>query len=172
VAVRAAAVYSEPGNAGVRTMERQLILVIDDHDDTRALLVRLLQLVGYEVVGVASGQQGIAFLEQERRPALIILDEMMPGVCGIDVLKHVRRTERLKDVRVIMYTAHASAKLALEARDAGADGFLMKGTDVQVLLETVRAHVEGTAELEVQISKTELQNNGKPQTSDGAGDRL
>jgi CheY-like chemotaxis protein len=121
-------------------MERQLILVIDDHDDTRALLVRLLQLVGYEVVGVASGLQGMEFLET-RRPVLIVLDEMMPGVSGLDVLKHVRRTDRLKDVRVLMYTAHASAKLALEAKEAGADGFLMKGTDVQILLETVKGHV-------------------------------
>lgn len=151
-------------------MERQLILVIDDHDDTRALLVRLLQFVGYEVVGVASGQQGIAFLEQERRPALIVLDEMMPGVSGLDVLKHVRCSERLRDIRVIMYTAHASAKLALEAKEAGADGFLMKGTDVQILLETVRGHVAGTAARDVQGSKTELQNSTNPQTSkDAAG---
>jgi CheY-like chemotaxis protein len=125
-------------------MERQLILVIDDHDDTRMLLVRLLQLVGYEVVGVASGQQGMAFLE-ERKPNLIVLDEMMPGLTGLDVLRHVRRTERLKDIRVIMYTAHASAKLALEAKEAGADGFLMKGTDVQILLETVKAHAGAAA---------------------------
>jgi DNA-binding response OmpR family regulator len=97
-------------------------LVVDDDDGVRALLTRYLEMEGYVVDEAADGITALAMIE-ERRPALVLLDVMMPTSDGLQVLTKLRRTS---DVPIILLTgrdAHADRVLGLKL---GADDYVGK----------------------------------------------
>jgi two-component system sensor histidine kinase ChiS len=114
------------------------VLVVDDHLDTCELLVRLLQISGYLAVCVESGPEALAFLGR-RKPDLMILDMMMPGMSGLDVLRAVRARPDAKDVPVLMYTANTDPEVARSAIDLGAQDCLVKG---RMLFEELKRIVQ------------------------------
>jgi DNA-binding response OmpR family regulator len=81
-----------------------VILVVDDHRDTSSLLIRLLAKRGYSASWVGSGEAALAAMATSR-PRLIVLDYMMPGMSGLDVLRHVRSQPSLATVSVVMFSA-------------------------------------------------------------------
>jgi CheY-like chemotaxis protein len=104
-----------------------VILIVDDHLDTGAVLARLLKKCGHEAVAVGSGQAALEVLETTR-PTLIVLDMMMPGMHGLEVLQRVRSSAAVKDVPVIVFTADYSIETTRNARAKGAQKFIVKGT--------------------------------------------
>ena len=80
------------------------VLVVDDEPDIVALVVFHLAKAGYRVATASSGLEAIAVAQQER-PALIVLDLMLPGLSGFDVLERLRAEEGTRDVAVLMLTA-------------------------------------------------------------------
>ena len=97
------------------------IVVADDDRDILDLVVFKLSQAGYEVVGVSDGLAALAAIEAEP-PRLAILDVMMPGLSGLDVLRKVRANEAIKGLDIILLTARA--------RDSDVDaGFAMGATD-------------------------------------------
>jgi chemosensory pili system protein ChpA (sensor histidine kinase/response regulator) len=104
-----------------------LILIVDDHLDTGTALARLLKKCGHEAVAVGSGAAALEMLEG-MRPTVIVLDMMMPGMHGLEVLRRVRDDARVKDVPVLVYSADFSLDTANRARDLGAQEFIVKGT--------------------------------------------
>src|SRR5213592_2869937 len=102
-----------------------MILVVDDHDDTRSLLIKLLKVSGYEAVGVSDGGQALLFLKTHR-PKLVVLDCHMPRLDGFGVLRAVRSDAALGDLPVLMFSADPSAEHA--ALKHGAQGFILKGS--------------------------------------------
>jgi CheY-like chemotaxis protein len=100
------------------------ILVVDDHEATRKGLARLLHHSGYSALTAADGQAALDVL-RTHVPQAIILDMMMPGIGGLDVLREIRRDQRLAHVPVIAFSAAAS--LEAQALAAGAHLFLLKG---------------------------------------------
>ncbi|HEV8608309.1 MAG TPA: response regulator [Tepidisphaeraceae bacterium] len=103
-----------------------MILVVDDHADTRVALARLLTLHGYEAAALADGVEALRFLESHT-PKLMILDFNMPGLNGHDVLRAVRCDARLRDVPVLIFTAEDSEQRQAESRRLGAQGHIVKG---------------------------------------------
>src|SRR4051812_38375706 len=95
------------------------VLVVDDDIDTCRVLGRLLRAQGHAPSCFPDGAAALAHLASHV-PALILLDLMMPGLSGIDVLRQIRRDDRLARVAVILYTAAADPKLARDGRLAGA----------------------------------------------------
>jgi CheY-like chemotaxis protein len=105
-----------------------LILVVDDHPDTCRLLARLLRRMGHEVVALDGGGAALEYLRGDRgRPDLVLLDVMMPGVNGLDVLRAVRADKRTDDLMVVMFTAAADPQVREEAIRLGATDFWLKG---------------------------------------------
>ena len=106
-----------------------LILVVDDHPDTCRLLARLVRRMGHEAVAVEGGGAALEYLRggRERRPDLVLLDVMMPGVNGLDVLREVRADPRTGDLMVVMFTAAADPQVREEAIRLGATDFWLKG---------------------------------------------
>ncbi len=102
-----------------------MILVVDDHDDTRYVLIRLLKVSGYDAIGVCNGTQALLFL-QTHRPKLIILDCHMPCLDGFEVLRAVRSNAALADMPVLMFSADPGAED--NALRLGAQGFIQKGS--------------------------------------------
>ena len=121
-----------------------MVLVVDDHDDTRHVLIRLLKSSGYEALGVADGNQALLFL-QTHRPALIILDCHMPCLDGFGVLRAVRAHAEWVHTPVLMFSADpASEGHALEL---GANGFILKGSlDWAAISEAVARYAGNPAQ--------------------------
>lgn len=114
------------------------ILAIDDHVDTVRLIEMALQRHGYHVIGASSGEDGLR-LAREKRPDLIVLDMMMPGMNGIDVCRKIRDDPQLQDTPIIMFTANAQAYEKKQSFEMGADDYLTKPTRPAELLERVEA---------------------------------
>lgn len=120
------------------------VLIVDDHPAFRRALGSALRMVdGLEVAGEAGG--GIAACEEAEalEPDLVIMDLSMPDLSGIDATKRIH--ERRPDLPVVILTAHADAGVEREALEAGAAGFVAKGTSLEDLLIVLRAAVRETA---------------------------
>ena len=103
-----------------------MILVVDDHRDTRQVLIRLLKLDGYNGVPAACGVEALDYLKIHK-PRLVLLDYNMPGIDGLTVFRKMREDPRLADVSVIMFSAH-DGELRDAALRAGVDSYVLKGS--------------------------------------------
>jgi len=92
--------------------QKPIALIIEDNEDLNAIFSSALDRAGYDVKSVFNGHAGNQFLD-ETIPAIVVLDLHMPGISGDVVLKHIRTTERLKNIRVIVATADAAFADAL-----------------------------------------------------------
>jgi CheY-like chemotaxis protein len=103
------------------------ILVVDDAEDVRILLARLLRLGGHTPAAAEDGLAGLSFLERAR-PDLIILDLMMPRMNGVEMLERVRHDSRWRDIPVLIYTAVSSGKMIDDCERLGVEGRIVKGS--------------------------------------------
>jgi DNA-binding response OmpR family regulator len=116
--------------------EQTRILVADDEPDIRDLLTYKLGQAGYTVQAVSSGTQALAAIEADP-PDLAVLDMMMPGLSGIDVLRKIREDERISGVRVILLTARARDADVDAGFATGADDYITKPFSPRELLHRV-----------------------------------
>jgi CheY-like chemotaxis protein len=115
------------------------VLIVDDDEEGCRPLVRLLQYVGHSPFFVHDGRAALSMLEQ-LRPDMILLDVMMPGLDGIEVLKIIRSHPQLKDLPVVVYSALNDSQTMNKAMQSGAHSYLVKSkasfTDIQSCIET------------------------------------
>src|SRR5690349_6315581 len=108
-----------------------MILIVEDHDDCRELLRRVLQLSGYASSAASDGDSAIEQLTAAaaagRLPALVLLEFNMPRVSGLQVLKCIRDTPSLAGLPVIMYTAVGGDSVRTAAEWLGVQGYILKG---------------------------------------------
>ena len=114
------------------------ILVVDDEPDIVALVAYHLARSGYRVSTAASGPEALA-ASREERPALVVLDLMLPGLSGFDVLEQLRASEDTKDVAVLMLTARRDEPDRIRGLSLGADDYLTKPFSPQELVLRVAA---------------------------------
>ncbi len=114
---------------------RSTILVADDADDVRRLVVRVLERNGYDVIEAEDGLQAVRAVF-ERRPDAIVLDVNMPRMDGWQTLERVRE---VSDVPVLMLTAQAEELNKVRGLRAGADDYVTKPFGRQELLARVEA---------------------------------
>jgi CheY-like chemotaxis protein len=111
----------------------QKILVVDDDPSVRQLVCDVLELEGYDVAAVADGYAALESVAADR-PDCMILDVMMPGLSGHDVLARVRQADGGPFLPVVMLTAAADDAQAWQAWTGGVDYFLEKPFDAAQLL--------------------------------------
>src|SRR6202171_5773440 len=104
-------------------MPKRRILVIDDEAAIRDSLRMTLEYEGYEFVGAATGQEGLALVEREL-PDLVLLDVKMPGMAGLEVLGRLH--SMMESLPVVMISAHGTPSSAVDAIRRGATDFLEK----------------------------------------------
>jgi two-component system phosphate regulon response regulator PhoB len=121
------------------------VLLVDDEPDLRQLLTFNLRDAGFEVDGVGSGQAGVA-LAAKTRPAVIVLDLMLPDVSGTEVCRQLRADRVLGDVAVLMLTARGDEYDRVLGFEMGADDYVVKPFNVRELVMRVRALARRTAE--------------------------
>ena len=118
---------------------RTKILVVEDDMTIRTLLGLSLQGAGYADVSMAArGDDGLAAARQDR-PDLVLLDVMLPGLDGLSVARRIRETPALAATRIIMLTARTEPEDICRGLEAGADDYVTKPFDRQVLLARVKA---------------------------------
>ena len=117
------------------------VLVVDDHKDANDVLCRLLRLQGHKTGSAFTGEEALAALLIDR-PDLVILDFMMPGMDGIETLRHIRADPRTAALPVIMYTAVADPNFQSHAIQKGANAYFAKGSmDFAKLSDMIVAYV-------------------------------
>ena len=114
------------------------ILVVDDEPFNVDLLEQQLEEQGYETCVATDGAEALERLAEER-PDLVLLDWMMPGMSGIEVLERMRATPDWRGVPVIMLTARGSTEDKVQGLDAGADDYVTKPIDEAELWARIRA---------------------------------
>lgn len=119
-------------------MSNVRILVIEDEKDINDLLTLQLGREGYSVDQAYDGQIGLSKL-QENNYDILILDWMLPGLNGIDILKQIRQTKKSDQLAVIMTTAKGQSDDVIQGLEVGADDYLSKPFDVGVLKARVKA---------------------------------
>jgi two-component system phosphate regulon response regulator PhoB len=122
----------------VTTVAGQRVLVVDDEADITALVAYHLAKDGYRVSTASSGRDALRAAREER-PDLIVLDLMLPGLSGYDVLAELRRHDETKDVGVIVLTARKEESDRIKGLSLGADDYLPKPFSPQELVLRVRA---------------------------------
>src|SRR2546426_10360308 len=118
--------------------ESHRILVVDDEPDITALAPSHLAKAGYRVATAANGRDALRTAREER-PDLVVLDLMLPGASGYDVLAELRRREETRDLGVILLTARKDEPDRIKGLSLGADDYLPKPFSPQELVLRVGA---------------------------------
>ncbi len=118
------------------------LLVVDDVAENRDMLSRRLKRKGFEVRTAAGGEEALAVVRDEAID-LVLLDIMMPGVDGIEVLRRLRETYNQNELPVIMQTAKADSDDVVESLELGANDYVTKPIDFPVVLARVTTQLRG-----------------------------
>ena len=118
-----------------------LILIVDDNPDVARSLAMLIDCLDHQGVCVHSGRAALEFL-QSSTPDLLILDQMMPEMDGLQVLQQLRSDPRWSRLPIVMFSAVSDARLQEQARRSGANDFWIKGSfDFQQLKRNLDRHL-------------------------------
>jgi DNA-binding response OmpR family regulator len=118
------------------------VLVVEDDESIRAVVRRLVQIAGAEIIEAETGEDGLRAL-YAGRPDIVVLDIDLPGIDGWQVLERVRQ---LADVPVLMLSAHDDELEKVRALQAGADDYVTKPFGPQELLARLQAHIRRAAQ--------------------------
>ncbi|MEA2337867.1 MAG: phosphoserine phosphatase RsbU/P [Thermoanaerobaculia bacterium] len=112
--------------------------MIDDSANDLQLTKRFLERRGFDVSAATSGEEGLA-LAQAITPAAFIVDYRMPVMDGLEVTRRIKADPVLQTIPVLMLTGADTAQTVVEGLEAGADDFVTKGSDTEILLARLRA---------------------------------
>ena len=112
------------------------ILVVEDNQDSRELVIKVLKSKGYLVMEAADGEAALQKLADER-PDLILMDISLPKIDGFEVTRRVKEQESFKDIPIIALTAHAMKGDREKALQAGCDGYIPKPISVRELPDQI-----------------------------------
>jgi len=122
---------------------QERILVVDDEPDIVALVAYHLAKTNYRVSTASNGTDALSIARSER-PSLLVLDLMLPGMSGFDVLEHIRAEEATKHIAVLMLTARKEEQDRIRGLSLGADDYLTKPFSPQELVLRVGAILRRT----------------------------
>ena len=120
------------GDRGMRKGSVPKILVVEDNQDNREMVVKVLKFNGYVVIEAVDGEEAIEKAKAEA-PALILLDIYLPKMDGYEVAKRLKGDTNLRGIPVIALTAHAMKGNREQALAAGCDDYISKPIDIREL---------------------------------------
>jgi two-component system phosphate regulon response regulator PhoB len=144
-------------NTELNIMPKHTILLVDDEMAIRTMLCVALEAAGYNVLQAENAQQAHAIII-DRSPDLVLLDWMMPGTTGLELLRRLKRDELTEKTPVIMLTAKAEEDSKIAGLDAGADDYIAKPFSPRELISRVKAVLRriGRDELKAPICVGEM----------------
>jgi DNA-binding response OmpR family regulator len=120
-------------------MENWKVLLVDDEKEFVSTLAERLRLRGIQADDTGSGEEALRLID-DATPQVVVLDVMMPGMGGLEVLRRVK--SRYPEIEVILLTGIGSTKEGIEGMRLGAFDFLMKPLQIEELIEKIRAAIE------------------------------
>jgi len=157
---------------GAESVSRKTVLVVDDHRPVRALCRASLEEAGFRVLEAENGQEALASVQTER-PDAILLDIMMPGISGWEVTAALLAERSADEIPIIFISARTEPSDRIRAYELGAQAYVTKPFDPDVLAETVAtvlAQIErgdrdaALAETLASLRKEQV-SSGKPRPS-------
>ncbi|ANY73522.1 response regulator [Paenibacillus ihbetae] len=118
------------------------VLIVDDQNGIRILLVEVFSSEGYETFQAANGKAALEIVKLHE-PDLVLLDMKIPGMDGLEILKHIKQMN--PDIKVIMMTAYGELDMIKEATDLGALMHFTKPFDIDEMRQAVNMQLKGAA---------------------------
>jgi CheY-like chemotaxis protein len=113
---------------------RRVVLVVEDFEDNRFMMRRLLEMSGYRVVEAVNGNQAVEAAASER-PDIILMDLSLPMLDGLAATRRIRTQDGLRKVPIVAVSAHDSADFHAEALAAGCNEYVTKPIDFDQLVQ-------------------------------------
>ncbi|HVS21616.1 MAG TPA: response regulator [Pyrinomonadaceae bacterium] len=112
--------------------KENLVLVVEDFEDSRFMMRRLLEMSGYRVVEASDGEQAVELALQER-PALVLMDLSLPKLDGLSATRKIRQRRGFDRIPIVAVSAHDSPEARNEALAAGCNDYVTKPIDFDQL---------------------------------------
>lgn len=119
-----------------------MLLVVEDFEDSRFMLRRLLEIAGYRVVEASDGEQAVE-LAVQKRPALILMDLSLPKLDGLAATRKIRQHQTIRKVPIVAVSAHDAPESRIEALEAGCDEYVTKPIDFDNLNALLKRFLSG-----------------------------
>jgi DNA-binding response OmpR family regulator len=123
-------------------MAQWKVLLVDDEVEFATTLAERLTLRGIEAATVYDGEEALQRIAADP-PQIVVLDMMMPGLGGLEVLRHIKGTH--PEIPVILLTGRGSTKEGMSGMELGAYDFLMKPIKIEALVEKMKEALEKSA---------------------------
>ncbi len=120
--------------------DRRMILVVDDHEQNRSVVVSMLEPLGFQVIEASNGQAGL-HQTQQQHPNLVITDVLMPEMDGLEMTRQLRQLSEFVNLPIIASPASLSHVEQQESLDAGCNSFFPKPLDFEGLLQELQTHL-------------------------------
>jgi CheY-like chemotaxis protein len=112
------------------------VLLVEDTEDNRFMMRRLLEMSGYCVIEATNGEEAVKVAEAET-PGLILMDLSLPVIDGLAATRLIRKLPRLKKTPIIAVSAHDTSDFQAEALDAGCNSYITKPIDFNELEQLI-----------------------------------
>ena len=127
-----------------KTTAPPLVMVVDDHSDTRDMLRHAIELSGYRVVEASDGEEAVR-LAEDTLPNLILMDTSLPRMDGYIATEHIRKLKNAHEVKIIFLSGHAEPQARELALAAGGDEYLVKPVNLVELDLALAKHLVTTS---------------------------
>jgi CheY-like chemotaxis protein len=118
--------------SGIKGSGQQIVMVVEDFEDNRFMMRRLLEMSGYQVLEAINGEEAIE-LAQREHPSLILMDLSLPLLDGLAATRRIRQHAELRDVPIVAVSAHDTADFHADALAAGCNDYVTKPIDFDQL---------------------------------------
>lgn len=112
--------------------QTETVLLVEDTEDNRFMMRRLLEMAGYRVVEATNGEEAVRFAESER-PQLILMDLSLPVIDGLAATRAIRKLNGFKETPIVAVSAHDTSDFQAEALAAGCNSYITKPIDFSEL---------------------------------------
>ena len=116
------------------------VLVCDDEEDIVEVTRGCLDAKGFKTVGTTSGQEALEMIRNSP-PDIVLLDILMPGMSGVEVIKAIRAEEAMQNIPIVVLSALVDAENVIRCFDEGADDYIIKPPDFDEMAARLRRHV-------------------------------
>ena len=113
------------------------LLLVEDTEDNRFMMRRLLEMEGYEVVEARNGEEAVT-VAQEENPSLVLMDLSLPIIDGLAATRLIRKIPALQKTPIIAVSAHDTADFQAEAIEAGCNSYITKPIDFGELDQMIK----------------------------------
>lgn len=145
-------------------MSTETVLIVDDESAIRDMLRMALELADYRCIEAQDIQRAYQLIVDER-PALVLLDWMLPGGSGLELMRRLKREELTRDMRIIMLTAKTAEDNVIQGLDVGADDYITKPFAPRELIARIKALLRrsggGVESEKIQVAELLLDGESK-----------